>query len=51
MRDGQGGGESDLAEGVRRHYMKISSSFLFWIDKRTKEGCDCGSEIETVHSR
>jgi len=30
--------------------MKNSPSFLSCIGKRTNEGCDCGSEVETVHS-
>jgi len=50
MRDSQGGGESDLAEGVCRCCMKNSPFVLSCIDKRTKEGCDCGSKVETVHS-
>jgi len=50
MRDSQGGGESDPAEGVCRHCIKNSPSFLSCISKRTKEGCDRGSEVETVHS-
>jgi len=49
MRDSQGGGESDPAEVVRRRCMK-NSSVLSCIGKRTKEGCDYGSEVETVHS-
>jgi len=49
-RDSQGGGESNPAEGVRRRCMKNSSSVSSCISKRTKEGCDRGSEVETVHS-
>jgi len=51
MWDRQGGGELDSAKGVRRRCMKNSPSILSWIGKRTKEGCDRGSEVETVHSR
>jgi len=50
MQDSQGGGESDPAEGVRRHCMKNSSSVLSCIGKRTIEGCNRGSEVATVHS-
>jgi len=50
MRDNSGGGESDLAEGVRRRCMKNSSSVLSCIGRRTREGCDRGSEVGTVHS-
>jgi len=50
MRDSQGGGESDPAEGVRRRCLMNSSSFLSCIGKRTKEGCDRGSEVETVYN-
>jgi len=49
MRNNQGGGELDPAEGVCRRCMK-NSSVLSCIGKRTKEGCDRGSEVETVHS-
>jgi len=48
MRDSQGGGESDPAEGVRRRCLKNSPSVLSCIGKRTKEGCDRGSEVGTV---
>jgi len=48
MRDSQGGGESDPAEGVCRCWMKNSRSFLSCIGKRTKKGCDRGSEVETI---
>jgi len=37
MQHSQGGGESDLAEGVRRHCMKNSPSFLFCIGKGQKK--------------
>jgi len=50
MRDSQRGGESDPAEGVRRGCMKNFPSILFCISKKTKEGCDRGSEVEIVHS-
>jgi len=49
MQDSQGGGESDPAEGVRVRCMK-NSTFLSCIGKRTKEGCDRGSEVETFNS-
>jgi len=51
MRDSQGGGESYPAEGVRRRCMKNSPSVLCCIGKRTREGCDRGSEVETVHRK
>jgi len=44
-----GRGELDLAEGACRHCKKnfpISSC----IGKMTREGCDRGSEVDTVHS-
>jgi len=50
MRDSQGGGESDPAEGVRSRCMKNSPSVLSCIGKRTKEGCNRGSEVETALS-
>jgi len=50
MRDSQGGGESYPAEGVRRRCIMNSPSVLSCIGKRTKKGCDRGSEVETVHS-
>jgi len=50
VRDSQGGGESDPTEGVRRRCMKNSLFFLSCIGKRIKEGCDRGSEVETVHN-
>jgi len=49
MRDNPGGGELDPAEGVRRRYKK-NFSVLSCKGKRTKEGCDRGSKVETVHS-
>jgi len=51
MRDSQRGGESDPAEDVRRRCMKNSPSVLSCMGKKTKESCDRGSEVETVHSR
>jgi len=50
MRVSQGGGEIYPAEGVHRRCMKDSPSVLSCIGKRAKEGCDRGSEVETVHS-
>jgi len=50
MRDSQGGGESNPADGVRRHCVRNSPSFLSCIDQRTIKGCDHGSDVETVHS-
>jgi len=48
--DNPGGGESDPAEGVRTRCKKNSPSVLSCIGKRTREGCDRGSEVGTVHS-
>jgi len=48
--DSQGGGESNLAEGVRRRCIK-NSFVLSCIDMKTRKGCDRGSEVGTVHSR
>jgi len=48
MRDSQGGGESDPAECVRRRCKKNSPYVLTCISKRTREGCDRGSEVGTV---
>jgi len=50
MRDSQGGGELDPAEGVRRRCMKNSPSVLSCIGKKAREGCDRGSKVGTVHS-
>jgi len=50
MRDNPGRGEFDPAVDVRRRCKKNSPSVLFCIGKRTKEGCDWGSEVGTVHS-
>jgi len=49
MQDNPEEGELDPAEGVSRRCKK-NSSVLSCIGKRTKEGCDRGSEGETVHS-
>jgi len=49
MQDSQGRGETYPAEVVRRRCMK-NSFVLSCIGKRRKEGCDRGSEVETVHS-
>jgi len=49
MQNSQGEGESDLAEGVRRRCIK-NSPVLSCVGKRTREGCDRGSKVETVHS-
>jgi len=48
MRDNSRG-ELDPAENVHRRCKK-NSSVLSCIDKRTREGCDRGSEVRTVHS-
>jgi len=50
MRKSQRGGESDPVEGVCRRCIKNSLSVLSCIGKRTKEGCNRGSEVEIVHS-
>jgi len=50
MQGNPGGGESDPVEGVCRRYKKNSPSILSCIGKRTKEGCDHGSEVGIVHS-
>jgi len=42
------GGEPDPAVHDRRRCKKNSPSVLSCIHKRTKEGCDRGSEDETV---
>jgi len=49
MRGKPEGGELDPAEGIRRRCKKNSPSVLFCIGKRTREGCDRGSEVGTVH--
>jgi len=50
MRDNQEGGELDPADDVRRRCKK-NSSVLSYIGEGTREGCDRGSEVGTVHSR
>jgi len=45
MQDNPGGGESYPAEGVCRRCKKNSPSVLSCIGKRTREGCDRGSEV------
>jgi len=50
MRDNPGGDELDPAESVHRCCKKNSPSVLFCTGKRTREGCDRGSEVWTVHS-
>jgi len=52
MRDNPGGGELKLAEGVRRRCKKNFPSVLFCIGtvKRTREGCNRGSEVGTFYS-
>jgi len=49
MRDNPEGSESDPAECVRNR-CKNFPSVLSCIGKRIREGCDHGSEVETVHS-
>jgi len=50
MRDNPGGGELDPAEDVRRSCKKNSPSVLSCKGKRTRDGCDRGSEVGTVNS-
>jgi len=49
MRDNPEGCELDPAEGIHRRCKKNSPSVLSGLDKRTREGCDRGSEVGTVH--
>jgi len=51
MQDNPEGSELDPANDVSKHCKKNSPSVLSCIDKRTKEGCDRGGEVGTVHSR
>jgi len=44
------GGDLDPVEDVRKRCKKNYPSVLSYIDKRTREGCDRGSEVGTVHS-
>jgi len=48
MRDNPGG--EDPADDVHRRCKKNSPSVLSCTGKRTREGCDRGSEVGTVHS-
>jgi len=50
MRDNPEGGKLDTADDVRRRCKKNSPD-LSYIGKRTREGCDRGSEVETVYSK
>jgi len=50
MWNSQGGSKSNPAEVVCRRCMKNSPFVLSCIGKRTKEGCDRGSEVQVVHS-
>jgi len=50
VQDNPVGDESDPAEGLHRRCKKNSPSVLSCIGKKTREGCDCGSEVWTVHS-
>jgi len=50
MSDNPERGSLDPAVDIRRCCKKNCSSVLSYIGKRTKEGCDCGSEVGTVHS-
>jgi len=50
MRDNLEGDELDPENDVRRRSKKNFPSVLSCIGNRTKEGCDRGSEVETVHS-
>jgi len=44
------GGKLDPADDVHRRCKKNSPYDLSCISKRTKEGCDSGSEIGIIHS-
>jgi len=50
MQDNPEGDELDPADDVCRRCKKNSSFVLSCIDKRTKEGCDRGSKVETVQN-
>jgi len=50
MRDNPERGELDPVDDVCRRCKKNSPSVLSCIGKKTKEGCDCISEVGTVHS-
>jgi len=51
MGNNPGGGELDPAEGTRRRCKKNFPSVFSCIGtgKRTREGCDRGSEVGTVY--
>jgi len=49
-RRGSEGGELVPIESVRRRCKKNAPSVLSCIGKRTREGCDRGNEVRTVHS-
>jgi len=49
MQDNVERDELDPADDARRRCKK-NSPVLSCIGKRTKQGCDCGSEVGTVHS-
>jgi len=51
MRDNPVGGELDPTEGIRRRCKKHFYFVLNCKGKRTREGCNRGSEVGTVHSR
>jgi len=51
MRVNPEGGELNPAVDIRRRGKKNYSSVLSCIGKKTKEGCDRGSGVGTVHSR
>jgi len=50
MQDNLENGKLDPSEDVRRPCKKNFPSVLSCIRKRTREGCDHGSEIGTVYS-
>jgi len=49
--DNPEGGEPDPTDNVYRSCRKDSPFPSTYTDKRTKEGCDHGSEVRTAHSR
>jgi len=51
MRENPEGGESDPAEGVRRRCKKNYPFVLSCVGKRTREGCNRGSEVGAFYSR
>jgi len=50
MRDNPEGEELDAADNVRRRCKETSLSVLSCIVRRTRESCDHGSKVRTVHS-